>query len=147
MRQRVERGIAPLQRLPIAQVGGHAILQPDMIHVLAGFEPLKELDHPRVPAGDVARQLLQHGGRAFAPPVGDGVRHFGARADGARGHAVHRPVADQVADVRRHPLGAGLDELIVIELVEIFAQHGDLFSDALRTTLWSGPPCSASRTR
>ena len=92
-------------------------------------EPLKELNHPRVPAGDVARQLLEHGRRAFAPPVRDGVGDLGARADGARGHAVQRPVADQVADVGRHPLGAGLDELIVVELVEILAQHRDLFGD------------------
>ena len=54
---------------------------------------------------------------------------------GARGHAVQRPVADQIADIGRHPLGAGLDELIVVELIEVLAQHGDLFGDAPRTRL------------
>ena len=39
---------------------------------------------------------------------------------------VQRPVADQVADVGRDPVGAGLDELVVVELLEIFLENTDL---------------------
>ena len=42
-------------------------------------EELEKLDRARVPAGDIARQLLEHGSGAFAPAVADRVRHFRAR--------------------------------------------------------------------
>ena len=40
--------------------------------------------------------------------------------------AVEHAVADQIADVRRHPVGAGFDELIVVELLDVLLQHRDL---------------------
>src|SRR5262249_28520337 len=42
---------------------------------------------------------------------------------------VQAAVADQVSDVRRDPLGAGLDELVIVGLREVLLEHGDLLSD------------------
>ncbi len=57
------------------------------------------------------------------------MRDFGTRAGHLGGDAVQRPVADQVADVRRDPVGAGLDELVVVELVEVFLQDAELLAE------------------
>ena len=46
-----------------------------------------------------------------------------------RRQAVQRAVADQVADVRHHPRRAGLDELVVVELLEALLEHGDLLGE------------------
>ena len=82
-------------------------------------EQLEELDGPRRPAGDVAGELLEHRRGALAAAVGDRVGDLGARRGDLGHHAVQHPVADQVADVRRHPRRAGLDELVVVELREL----------------------------
>jgi hypothetical protein len=74
----------------------------------------------------VARQVLEHCRRALAPAEPDGIGHFGARAERARGQSVHRAVADQIADIRHYPLGTGLDELIVVQLRQILVQDRDL---------------------
>ena len=71
--QRVEGGVAPFQRLPVAQVRRHGVPRPDVVHVLAALEQLKGLHHPGVPAGDIARQLLQHRRGALPPAKGDRV--------------------------------------------------------------------------
>jgi hypothetical protein len=85
-----------------------------VVHVLAGDQALEELDHVGRPAGDITRQLLQHGDRALAPTIGNGVRDLGAAADDGRRDAVQRTIADQIADVRDRPLGAGLDERVIV---------------------------------
>ncbi len=100
-----------------------------MIHVLGPAEQLKVLDHARRPAGHVARQLLEHGRRAFAPPKRDGVRHFGARARHFRHDAVQAAIADQIADIRHYPVVAGFDELIVVKLLQVFFENADLLGD------------------
>ena len=46
-----------------------------------------------------------------------------------RGQSIHRPVADQVADIGYDPVGAGLDELIVVQLRQILVQNRDLCGD------------------
>ena len=46
-----------------------------------------------------------------------------------RRHAVQRPVADQVADIGRHPVGAGLDELVVVELLDVLLERGELLGE------------------
>ena len=44
-------------------------------------------------------------------------------------HALDRAVANQIADVRNHPGRAGIGKLVVVELVEIALDHGDLLRD------------------
>ena len=100
--------------------------------MLRGRQPLEKLDDARVPAGHILRKLLERGNRALAPTVADGVRHLRARAADA-GHLatqiVQRAVADQIADVRRDPVRASFDEMVVVTLLQIFLYHGHLFGD------------------
>ena len=100
-----------------------------MVEVLRRRQQLEELDGTRVPAGHVARELLEHRRGPLSPAVGDRVRDLGARAADHLGQAVQRAVAEQVADVRRHPLRAGLDELVVVELLEVLLEDRDLAGD------------------
>ncbi|MEZ4612654.1 MAG: hypothetical protein R2838_20830 [Caldilineaceae bacterium] len=99
------------------------IVRAQMVQVLGGRQRLEELDDARIPVGDVPGQLFQHGRGALAPAEGDGIGHLGARAADGGHDAVERPVADQVADVGHDPRRAGLDEEIVVHLVQILGHH------------------------
>ena len=99
----------------------------DVIHVLRVGEEQEEFDGMRAPTGDVAGELLHDEDGALATAERDGVGDFGARVVDGRGDAVHRLVADEVADVGDDPRGAGFDELIVVKLVEVFGEDGELF--------------------
>ncbi len=114
------------QRLRVPDIGDGQILRAHMIQVLCGRELREHLHHARIPAGHVARQVFEHRRGALAPAEADGIGHFGAGAERARGQSIHRPVADQVADIGDDPLGAGLDELIVVQLRQILVQDRDL---------------------
>ena len=70
----------------------------------------------------------QRGG-AVGAAMGDGVGPVGARRGHIGHHAVQGAIADQVADIGRHPRRTGFDELVVVELVEVFLHGRDLFSD------------------
>ena len=81
----------------------------DMLEILRPAEQLEELDRVRGPAGDVARELLEHRQRALAPAVVDRLGHVGARADRDRRPQVG---AAQVGEqrprrVRRRRSGSG----------------------------------------
>ena len=39
---------------------------------------------------------------------------------------MQRPIADQIADIGRDPTGTGLDELVVVKLVDVLFEHGKL---------------------
>ena len=86
------------------------------------------------------RQLLEHQRRALAPAIGDGVGDLGARRGDLRRHAVQRPIADQVADIGRDPVGAGLDELVVVELLDILLERGELLGQAPRSARAAARP-------
>src|SRR5205085_624333 len=92
-------------------------------------EQLEELDDVCVPARRIARELFEHGGCAFAPPVGERVRDLRAIAETGSGPSEQTARTDQIADVRHNPFGARLDELIVIELRQVLFEHADLFGD------------------
>ena len=66
---------------------------------------------------------------ALAAAEGDGVGDLGARVVDGGADAAYGLVADQVADVGDDPGRAGLDELIVVELVEVVGDDGDLLLD------------------
>ena len=106
-------------------------MQPHVVHVLGGGKLFEEFNGAGGPVGDVARQLFQHGSRALAAAIGNRVGHFGTRRRNGRRHAIQWPVANQVADVGRHPVGAGLDELVVVELFYVFFQCLELPRDQL----------------
>ena len=122
----LERRAHALQRQPVPQVGRLQVVRAGVVHVLRGHDALEILHGARVPAGHVARELLQHQRRALAPAQGDGVRHLGARAGHLGRDAVQALVADEVADIGHGPVGAGLDEQVVVELLQAFPGHRDL---------------------
>ena len=124
-----EGGADPFERLGAAQVGGVQIGRAQVVHVLRGAQALEVFDRAGVPAGDIARQLFEHQRRALASAQGNGVRHFGARAGGLGRGLVQAAVADEVADVGHRPLGAGLDEQIVVELFQALVGHGQLLGE------------------
>ena len=109
-RNAIERRTDMRQRLPLPQIGRSVYERPDVIHVLAGRQALKELDDMRGPAGHVTCQLLQHRGRAFAAAIGDRMRDLGAARDDGGDDAVQWAIANQIADVRDRPFGAGFDD-------------------------------------
>ena len=131
VRHTVERAVDGQHHALGPHRGGGERLRPQVIHELRGDELLEELHRARWKVGDVVRELLEHQRRALAPAIGDRVRHFRARRGDACRDAMQRPVADQIADVRRHPVGARLDELIVIELIEVFFDGAQLARDEL----------------
>ena len=101
----------------------------DVVHVLGGGQLLEELDRVRAPSGDIAGQLFQDERGALASAEPDGVGNFGARAGDAGRHSVDFLEADQAADIRDDPRGAGFDELIVVELVQVFGNDRELLFD------------------
>ncbi len=93
------------------------------------------------------RQLLEHQRRALAAAIGDGVGDLGARRGDLRRHAVQRPVADQVADVGHHPVGAGLDELVVVELLDVLLERGEFARRGRRAARAAARPARRRASR
>ena len=58
-----------------------------------------------------------------------------------RRDAMQRPIADQVADVGRDPVGAGLDELVVVELLDVLLERLELAARSAPISARSGSPC------
>ncbi len=129
MRRVVEAGIHVESRLPTPQIGSVMVVQADVVHILGVRQDAKEFHRVSAPAGDVARQLFHHQDRAFTAAEGNGVGHFGTRAGHGGGDSIDRLIADQISDIRDDPGSAGLDELIVVELAEIFGDDGQLLFD------------------
>ena len=97
--------------------------------MLRGRESQEILDRRSIPPGHIARELLEHGGRSFAPPVRDRVRDLGARAPQRPLRAVQPAISDEIADVRHRPVGARLDEEIVVELIDVLLDCAELLGD------------------
>ena len=86
----------------------------NVVHVLRIGQHAEEFDRMRSPAGSVAGQFLHHQHGPLAAAECDGVSDLRAWIVDARVDAIDRLVANQVADVGDHPLGARLDELVVV---------------------------------
>ena len=138
VRERIERAVGPadaLQPPRIAQVGGAAATRMPMIEMLHPAEPAVELHRARRPAGGIAGQVFQQRQRALAPTRVDRVGDVGARRQHAaetaiaaavlaqRGRLRQQGVTEQVADVRHHPVVAGLDEGVVVQPRDVLLQH------------------------
>ena len=133
-----EAAVAIEPGLPAAHVGGVVVEAADVLHVLGVGEDLEELDRVRTPAGDVAGQFLQDQYSPFAAAEGDGVGDFRAGVVDGGGDASDGLVANEVADVGNDPGRAGLDELVVVELVEVGGEGLELLSMTM-TSDCSGP--------
>ncbi len=103
------------------------IPEPNVVHVLCVAEDAEELHSVSAPARSVAGQLLHHQDGALTAAQRDGLSNLGAGIIDRRSDSLHRLIADQVANIRNNPRGAGLNKLIVIELIEILGQDGKLF--------------------
>ena len=100
-----------------------------MVHVLGGGEALEEFDAPRRPSGDVAGQLLQHRHGPLAAAVAQGVGHVAAQVDVGFADGLDRRDAEQIANIGHHPRLAGLDEPVVVELVDVPLDGGEFGVD------------------
>ena len=138
VRERIERAVRPAESLQpprIAQVGRATAVRMLMIEVLHPAEPAVELHRARRPAGRVAGQVFQQRQRALAPARVDRVGHVGARRQHAaeagvaapvlaqRGRLGQQAVTEQVADIRHHPVVAGLDEPVVVQPGDVLFEH------------------------
>ena len=55
-----------------------------------------------------------------------------ARGDpGIDSQRLERAIADQFSDVGSHPLGAGLDELVLVQLLDVLFERTQLLRDGL----------------
>ena len=122
----LERPAELLEARGVADRQEARALRPQVVQVLGRREQLEGLVGPGGQAGDVARELLQHRGRALAAPVRDRVRHLAPRAERLAGQAGD---AEQVADVGEHPRRARLDELVVVEPSQALLEHRRLVAD------------------
>ena len=138
VRERIERAVRPaepLQPSGIAQVGRAAAPRMQVVEMLHPAEPAVELHRACRPARRVAGQVFQQRQRALAPARVDRVGHVGARRQHAaeagvaatvhaqRGRFRQQRVAEQVADIRHHPVVAGLDEGVVVQPRDVLLQH------------------------
>ena len=101
----------------------------EVVHVLGVAEKAEEFDGMGAPAGGVAGQFLHDQQGALAAAEGDGVGDLGTWVVDGGVDASDGLVADEVADIGDDPGGAGLDELVVVELVEVVGDDGDLLLD------------------
>ena len=97
--------------------------------MLGPSKNLEKFNHARIPIAHISRQLFEHGGCSLAAAKCNGMRHFRAGGANVRHLSMQGLVADEIADIRYDPWRAGLDELIVVELSEIFLQNTELISD------------------
>ena len=139
MRGAIEAGVDEEARLPAAQVRRVVVPEADVVHVLRVAEDPEELDCVRAPCRYIARELLHHQHRAFAAAEGDGIGDLGARIVDRRRDSLHRLVADQIADVRDDPRRAGLDELVVVKLIQVLGDNRRVAPESACRSDCSGP--------
>ena len=120
--QLVKGRIYIFQLLPVLKAGGSQVVRAEVVQVLGGNEQFEIFHHIGIPPGDVPGQLLNNGCGPLSSPVGNGVGDFGAPAEFRVGNLDKRTVAHKCADIRHHPFAAGLDELVVVELVEVLLE-------------------------
>ena len=129
VRRAIETGVHIFARLPIPEIRSVVIVRPDVIHVLGRDQDLEKLYRMRAPSRHVTGELLKHQNGVLSAPKRDRMSDFGAGTGDRWSHSMHRLIADQVADIRNDPRCAGLNELVVVDLFEIFLYRSQLFSD------------------
>ena len=81
----LERRVVQPDRRSRSNVDRELVRRTGMIHVLRGCGSLEELHGLASPAGDVARQLFEHGRRTLAPAVRQRVGDVASLAEGRLG--------------------------------------------------------------
>lgn len=107
----------------------------DVVHVLGRRDQFEELDCAGRPAGDIASDLLQYSGSAFATAVPDGVCDLGPWGDPGTGSGRQAAQADQFGEVRQHPGRGGLDEEVVVELIHTVCHRREFVGEHLEQLL------------
>src|SRR5262249_25020889 len=69
----IERCVYRIQAVVMAKISHRKVRWSQMLHVLGRGELFEILDDIGIPIRHVPRQLLDYRGRAFAPPVSNGV--------------------------------------------------------------------------
>ena len=87
-----------------------------MVQVLVGGQCLEVLSDLGRMAGQIGANLLDHRSRALTAAIGQGVGDKGALAAFPFRRRFDPLEAQQISDVGNHPLLAGLDEPVVVEL-------------------------------
>ena len=123
MRLRIERRAEQIERRGLAHVeeGAHRVV----------------FHRARGPSGDGAREFLEHGQRALAAAEANRVRHFPPRREDAAkrtraarfARLAHGLVADEIAEIRHHPVGARFDEPVFVKLRDVGLHCEHLFGD------------------
>src|SRR5262249_17254021 len=111
----VERRVRPGRGRGIPELRGEWSGEAHVVDVLRRRETCEELDRPRLPAGDVARQLLEHHRGALAAPTSTRVADIAAKTDPGRIDRPDRPDAKEIADIGDDPFLAGLDKPVLVE--------------------------------
>jgi hypothetical protein len=122
MRHGIKGRIQTIEWFRLSDAYHRKVPGPEVIQVLRCGEQLKELDNPRIPAGNVPCELLKHAGGSLSTPVGHGICHFGTWTAHLWDDAMEFTIAYEVAYVGNYPISAGLNKLIVVELIEVLFQ-------------------------
>ena len=128
-RQLVESAADSLKLLHLVKSGGKGVTRAEMVKVLGCGQPQKIFHRSCVPSGNIVRELLEHGGRPLAATVRDCVCDLGTTAPQCPLHAVQPATPNEVADIRHRPLRAGLDEEIVVKLIDVFLDRAELLGN------------------
>jgi hypothetical protein len=103
-----------------------------MIQRLRPHEVLAQLDGVRTPPGEIVREPLDRAERALRAAQEDRVGDVGAQRPWIAGEVTR---AEQIADVRDDPVGARVDEQVVIERVDRLLDRVERVLDRLQVRL------------
>ena len=107
-----------------------------MIDMLRNRQPLEELHGQHRPSRNLARDLLDRSRGALGLPVAQHVGDVAAQEPGLiHADLAHRARADQLGDVGQRPGFAGLDEPVVVELVDVALENAQLGAHDLHQCL------------
>ena len=125
----IERTVDAIKRSHVAHRGGAEAIKMGMIEVLCAVEQLEEFNGSCGPASHVADEVFEQGDRALATTIADQLGDFASRNQ----HAIEgttarielgrrRPrfrdglVAEQIGDIGHHPVIAGFDEPVIVQM-------------------------------
>src|SRR2546429_9899332 len=98
--------------------------------MLCRGQELEHFDDMGIPTGDIAYQLFEQCSCTFALAVANGMSDLTAQA--LRRGIMWRMIAYKVTNVGNSPFRAGFNELVIIELRQVFCKDIDLFGDDLQ---------------
>jgi hypothetical protein len=134
-----------VERCAVSDIDGTAALQTQVVDVLRETEHTVELDCEGRPSCDGFSEILKNGYRTLPPPESHCVRNLAARNQnsfpnlrpgrlhwGRLSDVIQGRVSDQITDVGNHPVLAGFDKPVLIELGDVGVHDVDLFGNHLQ---------------